>query len=529
MSGKNLLSRRAKNLSPCMSRTESFLRNVSNLFCRSTVILSYLPNGRVYHPGGLVEGDGKTERVKNHKKAQGSRSLMLDPSKLDASEVRQHVIGIESDSDTPPNRKPKVAKGGGGGKRKCTRSIPSTACASDGSAAGFPGHAVASTFVLTSTPPSTPTRPTPSSGTIQASGSSVKEERAQTPQSVEKKVAGRPATPVDVLANQLWEAAKTAGEGSLFFGEKSGSQQRSLQRYSLVVGQKVVAERNPDTMKSWEMARKKLQVLESLIKIYLAWQRRKDNKASSCAFNQSWDAMVTFAAFSDESQDPLDVECPFMHDLRLQVMASGDHNKLVDLLKTPSLRHQFPAASESDIQSLQERYIGQAVTQCLVSSQSLTACRLSLSAIGTRIKQASDELAPAVAEDASSFFLLIEPLQQPCFSKESFDRFQQLCNKIPEQVPQDARGLLPLLASYPKHGSLLVKEAKETLDGMCASLAFRESVEAFIARIRAGGDSLQFSVDCHEFVTGIDQHYYSCWQTCCPDRYEVRHAIKLYG
>ena len=165
----------------------------------------------------------------------------------------------------------------------------------------------------------------------------------------------------ELLADELWAILKTADGESLFFGDRAPAQQRSLLRYASLAGQKITTEKDSKTAQMFELARKKFQVMESLVKMFLAWTKRKssESQAATSAFCMSWDGMMAFAAFTDEIVPAVTLECPFIDDLHYQVLASGDLGKLGKAL-----------AQATGI-SVQIKYIGQAITKCLASSRSM--------------------------------------------------------------------------------------------------------------------------------------------------------------
>ena len=216
-----------------------------------------------------------SERIGRHKmnKRPDMSMKVLDPKALAAAESRpSSIVAIMSDSDdgTPAKKQKKV----GTSNRKVTKTTGTARTA------GQPGQ------------------PSPK-GTIaafaanQAQGISdapikldsvtpTKEQQGREPQDrppaapvgqspcgSETPKSGRRETQVDALAAQLWHGLMTCEEGSIYFGEKSLSQQRSMARYSIIAGQKILTERSAEKLQGWRLAKKKFEVMEQLVKIYI--------------------------------------------------------------------------------------------------------------------------------------------------------------------------------------------------------------------------------------------------------------------
>ena len=69
--------------------------------------------------------------------------------------------------------------------------------------------------------------------------------------------------------------------------------------------------KTPEKIPVYEHAKKTLQIMESLLKIYTQWQKPKSTEAGVAAFQLSWDAMKSFATCGVA----VPVQCPFMSEL----------------------------------------------------------------------------------------------------------------------------------------------------------------------------------------------------------------------
>ena len=160
---------------------------------------------------------------------------------------------------------------------------------------------------------------------------------------------GRPELDILVITERQWEAFNSAQEGDLFFGERSYVQLRTIQRYALSAGQKVLhasAEKEP----VYSESKKKFQIMESSIKLQRAWSQRKSLHAAILEFTSSWDALISFC----ESAPVVPLRCGFIWHLRLHVCASNPaKDELASELKTTVLKKRFPGVDEHAIECIQ--------------------------------------------------------------------------------------------------------------------------------------------------------------------------------
>lgn len=126
-----------------------------------------------------------------------------------------------------------------------------------------------------------------------------------------KRDRGRPKKSLTDVADQYWSAFGSAGDGSLFFGDRSETTLRLLSRWSAGT-QKAPTE---EAM----LAKKKLQVMEHVVKAHRAWLSQAGKPlAAAQAFVQSWLSISTFAS----SAPSLPFVCPFLADVNFQAQAA---------------------------------------------------------------------------------------------------------------------------------------------------------------------------------------------------------------
>ena len=62
---------------------------------------------------------------------------------------------------------------------------------------------------------------------------------------------------------------------------------------------------------------KKLQIMDTCIKVQRAWQGRQDRKRAADEFLQQMNLLIVFS----EAEPKIDIPCEYMWDLRLQILA----------------------------------------------------------------------------------------------------------------------------------------------------------------------------------------------------------------
>ena len=233
----------------------------------------------------------------------------------------------------------------------------------------------------------------------------------QSPCGSETPKSGRRETQVDALAAQLWHGLMTCEEGSIYFGEKSLSQQRSMARYSIIAGQKILTERSAEKLQGWRLAKKKFEVMEQLVKIYIHWGKRKGRDLAASTFNFSWDAMLHFCAYTDREVPALVLQCPYMCDLKIQVQIASNNLQQVALaLRCADLKKNFTVdEQDGDALTLQVKYIRQAITVSLTQARNLGDCKASLLALNKGLTADEPSYEAPVIEDLKKLALVLDP------------------------------------------------------------------------------------------------------------------------
>jgi hypothetical protein len=133
-----------------------------------------------------------------------------------------------------------------------------------------------------------------------------------------RKGAGAPSKDCLAMEAKLWKEFDTADEHSVFFCKASEVQKRLLVRWSNTARTRAASANDTSKKNLFEASGKRLQIMESGIKIHRAWQLRTgcQNKAL-IEFDSQWKVLEQFA--SSTPAQPF--RCDFLWRLRLQIMA----------------------------------------------------------------------------------------------------------------------------------------------------------------------------------------------------------------
>jgi hypothetical protein len=165
----------------------------------------------------------------------------------------------------------------------------------------------------------------------------------------------------------------------LFFGERSDVQLRLLQRWALRASEKLGGRIKNDEREQYGFAMKRLQIMETTVKLIRAWSTRTDGILKAvCLFQKGFASLETFA-------DPVvAVCCPYFHETCLQVLATQatkEDMNISDQLTRPLLQSRFdldPVAGVARLQAIQKMCFEQMVVTLLVGNalaHAIPACQ----------------------------------------------------------------------------------------------------------------------------------------------------------
>jgi hypothetical protein len=103
----------------------------------------------------------------------------------------------------------------------------------------------------------------------------------------------------------------------MFFNSRNDVFRHLLTRWIGAVGTRLVSAQGAQQAECLE-AQKKLQIMDTCIKIHRAWQSRSDMKRAVSEFTHQFNLLMVFA----EAEPKMDVPREYMWDLRLQILAT---------------------------------------------------------------------------------------------------------------------------------------------------------------------------------------------------------------
>jgi hypothetical protein len=158
----------------------------------------------------------------------------------------------------------------------------------------------------------------------------------------DEKLRGRGAPKKDCIQMErtLWTDFRLADDRSLFFATNSDVQRRLLIRWTGTAKLKADSCKKPEDRALYEGCTKRLQIMETAVKIHRAWTHRSGDPVKAYyQFDVNWKSLLQFA----ESEPAQTVECVFLFDFRLQTQVcesvySGSRlNLLGDLRVFPDI------------------------------------------------------------------------------------------------------------------------------------------------------------------------------------------------
>ncbi len=463
------------------------------------------------------------EKVLNPKAQKRKEADILDPEVAPARKARSKFCSIMSDSSDAPNSKTKKPRSRAMVTTEPAHVMPHVAPSSS-------CKPLQEALVL-GCAPSTPPMAFPASGIAGAEGLATEKTGGK----------GRPQVAVHILADQLWESLAISGEGSIFFGPKSMSQQRSLARYVNVAGQRIASEKNMERAAKLHEGRKKLQIMETLVRIYMNWQKRKSVSSGVPMFCNQWEAMMAYCNMEDDCVRAVKLICPFMWETRLAVLVCGDPAGLAEALTTRCLNENFVKSSSDKVLEVQVKYIRQGITLHLTSSPSLTICQTALRRFsGLFMEEGKYE--GAVQDDLGELNLVLNLPSNP-FDFEQAGRLTSILNSCEDSnmaqacVPIFRPFFVPLLQYYPQFGRPTLSNARDFAVSAAScepfTAAFRHQSEQVLEQSgEITQDNIDVSKACkyacdnHFFFLNLDQRLLEMFREHRADQYEApQHAV----
>ncbi len=293
------------------------------------------------------------------------------------------------------------------------------------------------------------------SGPCSGAGAAEPEVVADTGNEAPQKVRGRPQLSLNKTADDQWQAFNKAGEDSLYFGERSYTCLRSINRY-ITSAKQFMPLTSPHSF-DLDLALKKLQIIESAIKMVSKWMSRKALQPAAREFHQSWLTLQVFCI----AEPALPLESRYLWDLYLQgrsCLPEGD--ALRDL--TVIAERDIWLPSEKTV--VQHKYLEQVVASELTRHGSQPGPEVVPSA-AERLLRMFKPLSvhgPAILEQAlldevGELLIVLEPAEHKMKDVEDI-----LGVVGAETSNRDASRLLFLLKKFPALGTPILEAATLT-------------------------------------------------------------------
>lgn len=264
-------------------------------------------------------------------------------------------------------------------------------------------------------------------------------------------------------------------------------------------------------MRETEIQHKQLQKIESAVKLFMAWQGRKDVPSGISAFNLQWQSLVAFCS----SEPVVRIGCNFIFEVRYKVCAHDILNPALNMaseLKLSALQENLSGDS-AYMQSLQRRYIALSLASALEADISAADLLGQLGRIlcGFLDPSNQSEFPLAILQELRCLETLVDG-KIVAASEADFASLEQALRSVPDGVssaPLAEASALELLRRYPKQGQPILRMAQTRLDAM------RESVR-LVATAQTSKDSCEelairadLSAECLDNVEKIGAWYYN--------------------
>lgn len=303
------------------------------------------------------------------------------------------------------------------------------------------------------------------------------------------KQRGRPEQSILEVGERQWSSFSTADEGSLYFGDRSQVQLRTILRYTATATQKML--QNQQSEAEYVMIRKKLQIIESAMKLYRNWTSKPSVKQGIAGFLAAWDTMMVFC----DATPKVKLTCTFMWDLLLQVRAAAEEKgPLVDDLKRVTLQARFPDLPEDAHNQMQRKFLQQAMVNILLGSPAVAEARASLSALVHKVFDHSEQFTTIMMEDLGEFRDMLSP-RIFTFDKAAMESLSHALSKY-KDIKSGDRSFLALFREYPTLGVKIVSSAEKAADEQNVCLHQLDKINAAIQWLREVSDQgLELSCD----------------------------------
>ena len=172
--------------------------------------------------------------------------------------------------------------------------------------------------------------------------------------------------PLEAVVAEQVRLFKEANETTIHFGPYNATSLKSLRRHIATATGKIASVSDAEA-EGATVSLKKLQMIESSIKIWNAWQNKANGAQALTKFDTAWRSLMTFLS----GEPAITLECPFMWTLFLTVRSS-EPGSIADELAVSKLQEHFPDTPSTELPALQLRYLRLSVSNILSSGDDTT-------------------------------------------------------------------------------------------------------------------------------------------------------------
>ena len=326
---------------------------------------------------------------------------------------------------------------------------------------------------------------------------------------------GKPALDSRQQANQMWAEFDGLGpeQPGIFFGPRSDVQRRMLARWIAKASDKACTVSDQEKA-SYELARKRMQLMDQCIAMHRRWTNRCDNRQGIAEFEQSWNLMATFA----EAAPTVQMRCKFVWNWHMQIKIQRCCEPEVSMaedLKASVLGPRFglgpemasgqsaapgqstasgqsAASGQLSVSALQRTYIEQWLVSCLMRACSPQACKDAMARLCRPLMTVSDQL-PAVsdqlAQELASVMLVVAP---PALSFDPEEgRRIRAAKALVAEAPAAAAHLCHCFFKFPAMGKKLVDDFHQAVASFEKAWAWAEDVRTGATALKRHAETIK--------------------------------------
>ena len=284
------------------------------------------------------------------------------------------------------------------------------------------------------------------------------------PGSAEKNSRGRPEASIEDVAKGHMERFSGEEAVQVYFGDVAGAQLRSICRYIAQASSKLVSLKD-DREASMTLARKRLMVIESSIKLHQKWLGRKQSRGSAVqAFTNEWHSLMAFCG----AEPIVEFKCEYLRDLHVQVICcDATHlarSQFHELMRIGVLSSSYPSSTPDGIKTKQDKYIRQGVS-CMVQADGTTnEVAIALGSLMVAFVGVRADIDHKIMDEVDDFWTLLHPMHALTTNSTvsvDHEKLSKVIKGLPNVADPDVEdSLCSLLVTFPRHGKAIIQAAQ---------------------------------------------------------------------